>query len=183
MGLKVGEKGLLRPDLTPSMANRTVGWVEGMSRLIGKIVTIREIKSNDGYGTVCHLEEDRSSTVYKLDWIIPVQDKEELERYLAEQHKSLEENIKQYCIIPQRVKEIANSVFGEDRVDAVVENANISQLEYDILIHFPIIEMTNSAEAYHKIKDLFVKIYVRGIYPDSELKTHIEFLGTRTSLS
>jgi hypothetical protein len=74
------------------------------------------------------------------------------ERQLAE----LKERFKTFVFTADEVYAIAKDIFGEEYIDI----ENISPTEFNIIVLFPEINITNSRRHKHVIKDLYVKINV-----------------------
>lgn len=74
----------------------------------------------------------------------------------------------------EEIKVIANEIFGEERVD---------EWEKGLMIHFPLINITNSKGDTHIIKDLFFRISLQTIDTSRDRKANIACEGTRTTYS
>lgn len=78
------------------------------------------------------------------------------------------------------VTAIANSIFGEERVDSVEHGS----FEYDIIIHFPEFVISNREGRFRTIKDLYIKLNVRMNDMDgSSYKVNLDMDGVRTTFT
>jgi hypothetical protein len=83
----------------------------------------------------------------------------------------------------KRLKEIAEGVFGPDRVE--LNNAVIKASNFILVIHFPEIELRNSRNSKHTIRDLWVQ-FACSLQPDNAGHGYVMSMrprGKRTTAS
>lgn len=150
----------------PEEADDTYGWDEGMDRWLGATVTIKRIwDSGDGVIYLC-IEEDEMGYTFGVGCIEGFTDPKIMEKAKKEREKkkeSLRKKYKELVFTADRVREIAEDVYGENRVDVVEKDGRTEG--FNVYIHFPEIEITNSQDGKHIIRDLYVNINVT-IYLD-----------------
>jgi hypothetical protein len=186
--LKVGDLVLLTDDIAvingfwdlDSNSNENTN----MSCYLGAIVTIRTIGSG-----MFSVEESNpagdNEWAFKAKEIVRIATLEEKEAYLLKKEAARlakeEEQAKLYksmVINTTGVREIAEDALGKEFV--MVENLGTNGLS--VTMHFPEVEITNSRDEHHLIRDLFVRLIATEISPKSTFKCNIiGITGARTT--
>lgn len=122
-------------------------------------LTTVNIKSN----RISFSDENAGSWSFQYTDIARIATKEEADNYikinleLEEKEKiRIKEIFKNLVYLPEDIYKLAADIFGEDRVDIVKSSEFIT----NIIIHFPEINITNSRNQNHLIKDLYVKFNI-----------------------
>lgn len=183
MQYRVGDKVRLKNNRSPGMDTRQ-GWAGtgDMNQYLGREVIISSISGMRGRSYI----EDRNEIFLIKDdpkrWTFWVRDiSEMIERAdgLPIDAPRVKRDMSQYLRTPKEVAVIAREVYGEERV---IEE------KHRVIIHFPEIEISNSKEKKHTIRDLYVAVYIN-CYDDIEAQedgayvvdVHID--GVRTTFS
>lgn len=145
--------------------------------------------SNDSSIFNMTLENGTTSSVYGYNIIKEiVKDLEKIKEYLATKNKYKVDKIEEFrkggrLMHPDDILPIANDIFGEDRV--YIKQSEIdcfdNLLSYSIYIHFPVINITNSREDKHQIKDLYVRFKIEYDYDSDHFSMILQ--GRRLSMS
>lgn len=121
--------------------------------------------SNDSRIFNIRLPNNNTSSVFSYDVIDEiVMDKAQIEKSINDQSENRKKEIidlkeKGKLFHPSDILEIANDIFGEDRVYIPSNQIDLFLIDYkySLYIHFPILTITNSRKEKHIIKDLYVK--------------------------
>jgi len=117
-----------------------------------------------------------------------IRDKDKIAECEKAVYKEAEERIELYrkkgkLVHPSDILQIVNDIFGEDRV--YIKESDISNFfnnyKYDIYIHFPVINITNSRKDHHVIKDLYVRFHILSSSSLADLSIIVS--GTRLTIS
>ncbi|MEI6186921.1 MAG: hypothetical protein WCP46_00265 [Alphaproteobacteria bacterium] len=153
-------------------SNRPPEWADGgqMDMFLGQIMTIEKISRDDVVFTDVRTQQ----------WSFKVSD---IDRFIDEEKEKIriaeaKELWGKYSLDAHSIQDIANEVFGAERVGCV----KTGSLSFDIIIHFPEFTITNSREDSHVIKDLYVKFCIHPRTVEDVHKVSINFYGTRTTL-
>lgn len=152
-------------------------WTPEMDKFLGQVVTITSLESTRTWFTI---EEDGETNGFYLTYITGLADaKEEKARTDAEKAKE-EKKAKDLAGLlyrPEQILPLVEGVFGKDRVELVYNTSN-----YDIIIHYPEINLENSLGQKHTIKDFFFKITVDTNLLDTTVyKIGVSIHGMRTT--
>lgn len=142
--MKRGDIVLLKPKSGTS-------WNTEMAKFAGKCVTISYIDSR-----IFTIDDDFASNIYNLYMIERLANEEEIATYkeaLLAIEKELDDKGLFYKM--EDIKGLAEAIYGEENVSGVDTKGH-----WDIVIKFPEVDITNSKNDHHKIKDLYVKIGV-----------------------
>lgn len=169
-----------------------------MDKYLGRNVTITNISRTTfhfwGAGDwsfqladIDHIPEIAEKIRIDLELENIEKEKQRLKREEEEEKKRIkrEKLLEGMIYKPQDVYNIATSIFGEELVDLqevmYKEDMNPNNISYVIVIKFPEIAITNEKEHKHLIKDLFMRVIVSNISPESINKSQISIRGTRTT--
>lgn len=173
MNYKVGDVVTLKNTVNEN-------WDRRMEKFRGQVVVIRVVGAER-----FHIEDDPLSFIFSFSDVERYATEEELEQIKEKARKKEEELKEKYKHIlynAEDVERVAISVFGEDRVQISGKNENY----FEIMIHFPVIDITNSAGDEHTIKDLVVKygVYIKkSNFEGSNYKADISFRGAKQCFS
>lgn len=169
---KTGDIVVLRNDLNPD-------WDSSMEKYLGTTVVIRTAASV-GF----NIAEDLQNIVFRHSDVIRIANEEDLVKKKEKdeiEKARVKEALSKLVYKTDDVYKLACGVFGEERVD---KDSNL------IKIYFPEIEMTNTPEAKHTIKDLYVyiqininKSYLERVLGSGNFLGDIKLLGERGSFS
>jgi hypothetical protein len=170
---KVGDYVLLNSIRPPD-------WSMGMNRYLNTIVRITNIYNNNTQFTF----NNSGGYIYRITNIASLATKEmvaQLEEENRKKEEEFKEKYKHYIYEEEALKELAISVFGEERV----YTKEIDGYTF-LYIHFPEIIITNSKDQKHLIRDLYIEYNIRvrkENFDNSGYKLSLGFSGKRTSLS
>lgn len=145
--------------------------------------------SNDSHIFNIRLFNNNTSLIFHYDIIDEiVMDKAQIEKSIKDQSENRRKEIidlkeKGKLFHPSDILEIANDIFGEDRVYIPSNQIDLFLVDYtySLYIHFPILTITNSRKEKHIIKDLYVKFDISSDSSYSSLD--INMYGRRLTLS
>ncbi len=171
-----GEYVLLRPDF-PST------WSRRMNRYVGRTVRIRTAGSTQFY---IDQDEEDNNTDYVFSYerdVVRKATKEEIKGVQAEKEAAKEkarlekeEYMKEMVYKSKDINDIVLDVFPEDRVDFVEINENSCK----VTLYFPDIDITNTNETKHHIKDLYVRMELNY---NGDTGYHVALTGKRGQIS
>jgi len=166
-------------DYVVLSSTRPRGWTTFIDEYLGKIVEITYV----GGRTFNWLGNVRGYTFELTDIVRKATDEEIKEVIRKEEIKKQEfkEKYKHYIFETDKLEKLAISVFGNDRVYIEDKNDHIY-----LYIHFPEINITNSLEQKHLIKDLYTRFSFtvrKNNFETSGYKLNLSFAGRRSSLS
>lgn len=172
-------------DIVVFKKERPKNWNIGgsMDQYLGKIVTIIDIGSN---GRFHFLEEEEPNYwTFTLEDIESYATTEQIIKQ-AEEAKKFKKKIelaRKKCFFePEKIEELAASIFNEENVYLKTNN----EYNFKLYIRFPEIDITNSRNEKHHIKDLYVQFDVdirKNFFITSDFKCDIAITGRRGSLS
>ena len=152
--LLVGEEYRVSGSVVPQ------GWSSASARYVGAVVTIHQVASSS-----FRISGDPYQNNFPLTAILRKATPEDLvawEKIKVEREAKRQALLASISVDPAKIKEMAVSVFGEDKVMVTG-----SRGDFSLYVHFPEIEITNSLKQQHTIRDLFVKIRLNGVGQDS----------------
>lgn len=153
-------------DVVMLVTTRPGSWSSdgAMDQYLGNVVTLTNVQysSSDemtslprGYFS---FSENRDWT-FRTNEILCMATPELIEEHRQRREKELaelKEKFKTFVLDDQGVYAIAKDIFGEEHVDV----NKLSPTEFNLVILFPEINITNSRNHKHVIKDLYVKINI-----------------------
>lgn len=122
---------------------------------LDRVVTITQVYNDTHYGTIYKYLNENGLFYEVLDRHIVWKEGVALED-VKEKDKTLQEANPDIVFHKDWVRSIATDIFGENRIILAERNNN----SFDLVIHFPEIEITNTVEQKHKIEDLYFRISV-----------------------
>lgn len=105
--------------------------------------------------------------------------KKEIEKKKKEEAEA--KKIAKWCLTPEKLSKVANDVFG-DNYEITETGSGTSKHTY-ITTHFPVIEITNSKDEKHIIRDLFVRFSITSINAGGTYKCKLDVEGARTTFT
>lgn len=171
---------------------RPGNWESGgaMDHYLNTIVTINAIAYDSGFET-SERPNGRFNFPGSSGWSFQVRDiasianPELIQEFKERQERRLQEfreKFKTFVTKGEDVYAIAKDIFGEEHTSLDI----ISPTEFEIIVLFPEIHMTNSRRHRHTIKDLYVKIHVDINVNDTNIGDRvstISFYGRRGKVS
>lgn len=131
-----------------------ISWVSEMDKYLGKFVTIETMYEDELY-----IKEDGCGFVFPINVIERKATKEDVDAYIlkrGEEVRKMEVKYPKIVFTSERVKAIAEDIFGEERVDVETEIND----SFSFIIRFPHFTITNSKNFQHEIHDLFVRFSI-----------------------
>lgn len=167
---KTGDIVLIRSEITREMSEY---WNSSREPYLGQVLMVTRTDNSDMFNTV-------SGPAFQMDAIERILTREEKEEWDGKERiEALKEKAKHLYYSPERVGALAIDIFGEERVDVVSGKEN----DFDVIILFPELTLTNSQAGEHIIKDLYVKFRVATnmelLYSGSVYKAGISMTGRR----
>ena len=164
-----------------------------MDQYLSQVVTITAVRYSSNVEDERHPRgvftfDGGSAWTFRTDEIATMATPELLKQ--AEEQRAIRlaefnEKFKTFLTDPKAIYEIAKDIFGEQYVDLRI----LRNTEFNIFVHFPEVNITNSRRHRHVIKDLYVKINVdltnvtSKTFSTTDQIAHITISGWRGSLS
>lgn len=158
-------------DVVILPSKRPRNWASNgeMDCYLGNIVTLTQVHYGSGYGDFTEAPKGidgqfrfagANGWTFHTSEIVSLATPQAIEEArMIKQRKLAEfkEKFKQFVLNGDDIFAIAKDIFGEEYVDL----HKIDETEFDILVLFPEVNITNSRRHKHTIKDLYVKINIQ----------------------
>lgn len=175
------------------LANSVFVWIKNLeqlkkvpvnekSRLLGKMVKVLY-----SHGRGLHVTHSLYNITTDFDYeeIDRPATNEDIVEYVETfggRKEELAQKYEKYLYFGDDVYKIAENIFGEDRVDIIKTYGNWGSIVNKIRIWFPEIDMKNSNDLEHTVRDIVVEFEIDYLIEDrlpKEPRINVSFYGTR----
>lgn len=157
-------------DMVKLSDTRPENWASNgdMDIYLGNVVTLTEVYYPSGIDVMNASEHELRGQIKfagSSNWTFRTHEIQELaDEKIMEEYKKLKEQrlvefkekFKDFVTSPEDVFAIAKDIFGEENIDF----NKVNPTDFEIIVLFPEVNITNSRRYKHVIKDLYVKISV-----------------------